>query len=224
MQSRGRLIWHCLGVWGCCDDGYTIMAKDRHGCAAHRQKGTCDGGIDRRLRKMMDAIESEGWLPSMRGRLTELETRQVAIAENLARAADPQPSMVLCPNAAEIYRQRVAELETALAAPEIRAEATEVLRSLTGGVVLPPDAEAPDASGFKVKPYNIPRGSIAAYYPETNNLLRLSNHNKKSKTPSAKSIPVVVRTMGDEFAPCYAANEKLERATAASEYGGRDRL
>jgi anaerobic selenocysteine-containing dehydrogenase len=23
------------------------------------------------------------------------------------------------------------------------------------------------ASGFKVKPYNIPRGSIAAYYPET---------------------------------------------------------
>jgi hypothetical protein len=53
------------------------------------------------------------------------------------------------------------------------------------------------ASGFKVKPYNIPRGSIAAYYPETNNLLPLSYHDKKSKTPSAKSIPVLVRTMGD---------------------------
>jgi formate dehydrogenase major subunit len=51
------------------------------------------------------------------------------------------------------------------------------------------------ASGFKVRPYNIPRGSIAAYYPETNGLLPLSYHDKKSKTPSAKSIPVVVRPM-----------------------------
>ena len=51
------------------------------------------------------------------------------------------------------------------------------------------------AGGFKARPYNIPRGSIAAYYPETNGLLPLSYHDKKSKTPSAKSIPVVVRSM-----------------------------
>lgn len=51
------------------------------------------------------------------------------------------------------------------------------------------------AAGFKVKPYNIPRGSIAAYYPETNGLLPLSYHDKRSKTPSAKSIPVLVRPM-----------------------------
>jgi molybdopterin-dependent oxidoreductase alpha subunit len=50
-------------------------------------------------------------------------------------------------------------------------------------------------SGFKVRPYNIPKGSIAAYYPETNNLLPLSYHDKKSKTPSAKSIPVIVRPL-----------------------------
>ncbi len=53
------------------------------------------------------------------------------------------------------------------------------------------------ASGFKVRPYNIPRGSIAAYYPESNGLLPLSHHDKKSKTPSAKSIPVVVRRMAN---------------------------
>jgi formate dehydrogenase major subunit len=51
------------------------------------------------------------------------------------------------------------------------------------------------ANGFKALPYNIPRGSIAAYYPETNGLLPLSYHDKKSKTPSAKSIPVVVRPL-----------------------------
>lgn len=48
-------------------------------------------------------------------------------------------------------------------------------------------------AGFKVKPYNIPRGSAAAYYPETNDLLPLSHHDAKSKTPSAKSIPVLIR-------------------------------
>ena len=56
------------------------------------------------------------------------------------------------------------------------------------------------ASGFKARPYNIPRGSIAAYYPETNDLLPLSYHDKKSKTPSAKSIPVVVRSMASQGA------------------------
>ncbi|MDB6091760.1 MAG: fdoG, partial [Gammaproteobacteria bacterium] len=47
--------------------------------------------------------------------------------------------------------------------------------------------------GFKARPYRIPRGSIGAYYPETNPLLPLAHHDLKSKTPAAKSIPVVVR-------------------------------
>jgi formate dehydrogenase major subunit len=45
--------------------------------------------------------------------------------------------------------------------------------------------------GFKVRPYAIPRGSIAAYYPETNALMPLSHHDARSKTPAAKSIPVL---------------------------------
>jgi molybdopterin-dependent oxidoreductase alpha subunit len=49
--------------------------------------------------------------------------------------------------------------------------------------------------GFKVRPYAIPQGSIGAYYPETNPLLPLAHHDLKSKTPAAKSIPVLVRPM-----------------------------
>jgi formate dehydrogenase major subunit len=49
------------------------------------------------------------------------------------------------------------------------------------------------ARGFKVRPYSIPRGSIATYYPETNVLMPLSYHDPRCKTPSAKSIPVLVR-------------------------------
>jgi molybdopterin-dependent oxidoreductase alpha subunit len=54
------------------------------------------------------------------------------------------------------------------------------------------DGQRRRVGGFKVRPYNIPRGSIAAYYPETNPLLPLSHRDPKSKTPAAKSIPVLV--------------------------------
>ncbi|MBV8191866.1 MAG: FdhF/YdeP family oxidoreductase [Alphaproteobacteria bacterium] len=48
-------------------------------------------------------------------------------------------------------------------------------------------------NGFWVKPYDISKGSIGAYYPETNPLLPLGHYDAKSGTPAAKSIPVVVR-------------------------------
>jgi formate dehydrogenase major subunit len=47
--------------------------------------------------------------------------------------------------------------------------------------------------GFKIVPYNIPDGSCAAYYPETNALLPLSLNDFISGTPSAKGIPVVLK-------------------------------
>ena len=77
----------------------------------------------------------------------------------------------------------------------IQPDSLVELESVTGGG----DVRR-TASGFKVRPYDIPRGSIAAYYPETNGLLPLSHHDKKSKTPSAKSIPVVVRAMASQGA------------------------
>ena len=47
--------------------------------------------------------------------------------------------------------------------------------------------------GFKIVAYNIPDGSCAAYYPETNPLLPLNLHDPLSGTPSAKGIPVVLK-------------------------------
>ena len=51
--------------------------------------------------------------------------------------------------------------------------------------------------GFKARPYGIPRGSVGAYYPECNPLLALAHHDPKSKTPAAKSIPVLVRPQAE---------------------------
>jgi anaerobic selenocysteine-containing dehydrogenase len=45
---------------------------------------------------------------------------------------------------------------------------------------------------FRIVPYNIPRGSLAAYYPETNPLVALSSHDQYAKIPASKSVPVIL--------------------------------
>ena len=62
----------------------------------------------------------------------------------LAQAAAPSVRTRLHPNAAEIYRAKVADLEASLNAPEIQQEASEALRSMISKVVLTPDGSAPD--------------------------------------------------------------------------------
>ncbi len=45
---------------------------------------------------------------------------------------------------------------------------------------------------FKLVAYDIPRGNLAAYYPETNPLVPLSRFGDGTGTPTSKSIPVKV--------------------------------
>lgn len=47
--------------------------------------------------------------------------------------------------------------------------------------------------GLRVRPCEMPRGSIAAYYPETNDLIPLDHVDPRCKTPAVKSVPVLVR-------------------------------
>lgn len=47
-------------------------------------------------------------------------------------------------------------------------------------------------SGFRLVSYNIPRGNLAAYYPETNPLVPLSSVGDETFTPTSKSVPVVI--------------------------------
>ncbi|CBA16586.1 FdhF/YdeP family oxidoreductase [Xanthomonas albilineans] len=48
------------------------------------------------------------------------------------------------------------------------------------------------AKRFMLVAYNIPRGCLAAYYPESNPLVPLSSFADEARTPTSKSIPVVV--------------------------------
>ena len=46
--------------------------------------------------------------------------------------------------------------------------------------------------GLAVTPFDIPRGTIAAYYPECNVLVPVAHHDQLSKTPASKSVPVTL--------------------------------
>jgi anaerobic selenocysteine-containing dehydrogenase len=40
--------------------------------------------------------------------------------------------------------------------------------------------------------YDIPQGCLSGYYPETNNLVPLESVADQSRTPTSKSIPVII--------------------------------
>ena len=65
-----------------------------------------------------------------------LETREDEVKVKLA--ATPEPKVYLAPNMAEIYRQRVSELQQMLAAGSEHADALQAIRGLIDKVVLTP--------------------------------------------------------------------------------------
>ena len=198
---RARFLLSGLLSCGCCGGGYTIIGKDRYGCATRRGKGTCDNGrsisrqhiearvlsglrermltpelvqaavsgfekelanharlagterlqitreleqIDRGLKRVMQAIEEGEWSETLKTRLKELEGKKASLTVRLKNLDAPAPAR-LHPNAAAIYRTKVADLQTALGGTDIHGiEAAAVLRQLIEKVVLTPDARAPD--------------------------------------------------------------------------------
>ena len=86
----------------------------------------------------MAAIEQGIVTTSTKSRLLELEAKRDACHRNLQEQGDQAPAPALHPGLSEIYRRKVAELETALNDPEIQAEAAGVLRGLIDAVVLHP--------------------------------------------------------------------------------------
>lgn len=55
------------------------------------------------------------------------------------------------------------------------------------------DGRERSVDGLQVIDYDIPEGTIAAYYPECNALIPLWHFAEESKTPAAKSVPVKIR-------------------------------
>ena len=54
------------------------------------------------------------------------------------------------------------------------------------------DGKVRTAKKFLVIPYKIPKGNLAAYFPEANVLVPYNHFAEKSKTPISKSIKVTL--------------------------------
>ena len=55
------------------------------------------------------------------------------------------------------------------------------------------DSEVREVKGLRLTPFSLPRGCIGGYYPEMNPLIPLWYHDKESKTPASKGVPVRIR-------------------------------
>jgi site-specific DNA recombinase len=93
--------------------------------------------VRRKIASMIRAIEDGLYQPSMKTRMAELEAEKAALEERLATAPE-LPKVRLHANLAGMYRQKVAALEQALADPEIKAEAAEIVRSQIEQITLTP--------------------------------------------------------------------------------------
>ena len=102
--------------------------------------------VGRKLDGLINAIAEGLRAPGLQQKLDELTVRQAELERALQAAPRPRP--LLHPRLADVYRQRVESLQTALDGPDGSA-ALETLRSLIERVVLHP---APDGQrGFEIE-------------------------------------------------------------------------
>ena len=92
--------------------------------------------VKRKLDGLVEAIADGLRAPGLQQRLDELEPRRKEIEEGLATA--PTTPVRLHPNLAQVYRQKVEQLQRALEDSEIRDEAVHILRGLIEYVSIGP--------------------------------------------------------------------------------------
>ncbi len=94
--------------------------------------------IERRLKKLVDAIVDGVPVRTLKDELIRLERRQDELNALLVEA-EPRRTPLVHPNLAEVYRKKVAVLHEALQDEDTMAEATELIRSLVDEIVLTPE-------------------------------------------------------------------------------------
>jgi DNA invertase Pin-like site-specific DNA recombinase len=93
--------------------------------------------VKSRLKILVNAVADGGPARSLGVQIAELETREDELNALLANQPASEPS--LHPNLAQIYRDRVAALQTALLDPESQDEAFDIIRTLIEEVRLVPE-------------------------------------------------------------------------------------
>ena len=128
--------------------------------------------IRRKIAGIVSAIEEGNYSRALGDRLADLEKQQELLEARLSES--PPPTIRLHPRLAEVYAEKVQQLETALNDPAIRAEAAEALRSLIDRIELRPEDDG--------------EGIAAALYGDLAQILALCDDSaRKRKLPKAET-------------------------------------
>jgi site-specific DNA recombinase len=99
----------------------------------------CSESIERKIAGIVAAVEEGNYSRALGDRLAELERQQELLRARLSET--PPSSVRLHPRLADIYAQKVQQLETSLNDPAIREEAADALRSLIDRIELHPGSD-----------------------------------------------------------------------------------
>jgi site-specific DNA recombinase len=125
-------------------NGHAWFCRSRNGCLPLRAGVQATGGqqldsIKRKIAGIVTAIEEGDYSRALGDRLGVLEKQQEFLE---ARLSEAQPSIVrLHPRLAEVYAEKIQQLEQALNDPAIKAEAADALRLLIDRIELSPEGE-----------------------------------------------------------------------------------
>jgi hypothetical protein len=139
---------------GVCGAGYTIMARDRYGCAAHRSKGTCtndqtimrqaiEGRVMEGLKRHLLALErceqfAPDWQEEHATRLRQADAARAALETRLGQVERKIVAMI---RAIEdgLYQPAMKERMIALETEKAQLEAELAAKPDTVPVALHPD-------------------------------------------------------------------------------------
>ena len=103
--------------------------------------------VERQIKNLVDAIAEGLRAPGLQAKLNDLEAQRVKLAAELTEGPANPPA--LHPNLADVYRERVARLEHALADRDA-PEALEAARALIDRVVVSPPSDPGDPPGIEL--------------------------------------------------------------------------
>ena len=110
---------------------------------AERDKAKRDlAKAEKKIAGILAAIEDGMYHPSMKEKMAALEAEKAALTARLAEQPEP-PALRLHPRLSDLYRKKIADLAEALNQPELKTQATELLRGLISEVRMVPEEGAP---------------------------------------------------------------------------------
>lgn len=98
--------------------------------------------VEKKIAGILAAIEDGMYHPSMKATMAALETEKAQLTAILADQPEP-PALRLHPRLSDLYRAKITDLAAALNQPELKLQATELVRGLISEVRMVPEPGAP---------------------------------------------------------------------------------